>query len=415
MRNEVQSQMNGMFENMFGLDPSSILSEDEVRKHMRDAFEKFDKDSSGLLGQWEFNQAWFSLGLKGSEAELKDAFDSVDTNKSGEVDLEEFIQAVKSERMAEFSLQKVLDTMGVKYATAEQRYEAFKKATARRRLMKKQMEENIRTTTKDIISKLANVSEKPIPQRDIQGEKQYKTLRDTFDAFDKDGSAELGYNEFVESWRFLNRPGTEAEIKQAFDGVDVDKSGLVEFSEYAFALMGEKALQFSPLADLELLNTLLDDTAGLLASLSADLKDAAAQQAERAKDNAALRERMMGMKGEMNGKIGSIMSKMMDIMGADPMDIMTDEEIDRVLGATFEKFDYDKSGVLEKPEFIKAWEFLGLKGSADQVSRAFDKVDVDSSGKIERREFIMAIRDSRLAELSMSVLMEKNGWTLGRT
>jgi Ca2+-binding EF-hand superfamily protein len=70
MRNEVQSQMNGMFENMFGLDPSSILSEEEIRKHMRDAFEKFDKDSSGLLGQWEFNQAWFSLGLKGSEAEL---------------------------------------------------------------------------------------------------------------------------------------------------------------------------------------------------------------------------------------------------------------------------------------------------------------------------------------------------------
>jgi len=183
MRNEVQSQMNGMFENMFGLDPSSILSEDEIRKHMREAFDKFDKDKSGLLGQWEFNQAWFSLGLKGSEAELKDAFDSVDTNKSGQVDLEEFIQAVKSERMAEFSLKKVLDTMGVKYATAEQRYAAFKKATARRRLMKKQMEENIRTVTKDIIAKLANVSEKPVPQRDIQGEKQYKTLRDTFDAF----------------------------------------------------------------------------------------------------------------------------------------------------------------------------------------------------------------------------------------
>eukprot|EP00492_Amphilonche_elongata_P002204 TRINITY_DN2480_c0_g1_i1.p1 TRINITY_DN2480_c0_g1~~TRINITY_DN2480_c0_g1_i1.p1 ORF type:complete len:181 (+),score=44.24 TRINITY_DN2480_c0_g1_i1:121-663(+) len=177
--------------------------------------------------------------------------------------------------------------------------------------MKKQMEENIRTVTKDIIGKLANVSEKPVPTRDIQGEKQYKTLRDTFDAFDKDGSAELGYSEFLESWRFLNRPGTEAEIKAAFDGVDVDKSGLVEFTEYAFALMGEKALQFSPLADLELLNTLLDDTAGLLASLSADLKDSAAKQAERAKDNAALRERLPRNEGrDRTDKIGSIMYEM---------------------------------------------------------------------------------------------------------
>lgn len=141
--------------------------------------------------------------------------------------------------------------------------------------------------------------------------------------------------------------------------------------------------------------------------MSADLKDSAAAQAVRAKDNAALRERLEGMKGEMNGKIGSIMSKMMGIMGADPMELMTDEEIDRLLGATFEKFDYDKSGQLEKPEFIKAWEFLGLKGSVDQITRSFDKVDVDSSGIVDRREFIMAIRDSRLAELSMGVLVEK--------
>merc|ERR1719403_494615 len=118
--------MNSMFANMFNVNPEDVLSEEEIRKHLTEAFNKFDKDKSGLLGQWEFNQAWFSLGLKGSEAELKDAFNGVDSNGSGQVDLEEFIQAVKSERMAEFSLQKVLDTMGVKYATAEQRYEAFK-------------------------------------------------------------------------------------------------------------------------------------------------------------------------------------------------------------------------------------------------------------------------------------------------
>ena len=78
-----------------------------------------------------------------------------------------------------------------------------------------------------------------MPARDVAGEKQYIALRDTFDAFDKDRSDELGYSEFLESWTFLNRSGTENEIKQAFDGVDIDKSGLVKFSEYEFALIGK--------------------------------------------------------------------------------------------------------------------------------------------------------------------------------
>ena len=45
------------------------------------------------------------------------------------------------------------------------------------------------------------------------------TLKDTFDAFDKDGSGEMGYPEYVESWKFLNRPGTEQDIKSSFDAI----------------------------------------------------------------------------------------------------------------------------------------------------------------------------------------------------
>ena len=76
----------------------------------------------------------------------------------------------------------------------------------------------------------------------------YNTLKDTFNAFDKDGSAQLGFPEYVESWKFLDRPGSDADIKKAFDSVDIDKSGLIEWSEFAFSLMGEAALNFGPLA-----------------------------------------------------------------------------------------------------------------------------------------------------------------------
>ena len=58
----------------------------------------------------------------------------------------------------------------------------------------------------------------------------------------------------------MDRPGTDSDIKQAFDSVDVDGGGLVEWSEFCFSLMGERALHIGALADLELLNTLLEDT-----------------------------------------------------------------------------------------------------------------------------------------------------------
>merc|ERR1711879_504439 len=95
------------------------------------------------------------------------------------------------------------------------------------------------------------MSDMNIPEKDPKMEAMYQTLRDTFDAFDKDGSAELGYEEYKEAWKFLGRGGNEAEVKSTWDSVDIDKSGQIEFSEFAFSLMGEKALQFGVLADLE--------------------------------------------------------------------------------------------------------------------------------------------------------------------
>ena len=63
-------------------------------------------------------------------------------------------------------------------------------------------------------------------------------------------------------------------------------------------------------------------------------------------------------------------------------------------------------------EFHKAWEFLGLEGTADEVDKAFDGVDTDKSGKIDRREFTWAISSARLPELSMNVIMEQMGGQL---
>merc|ERR1712038_1054370 len=401
MKGQVQKDMDALFSQL-GI---ANLSEEEIDKHLTDAFNKFDEDGSGQLGQWEFQQAWFFLGLKGSEGEIQDAYKGVDTNNSGLIDLDEFKTAIKSERLMELNLSQVLGKLGVELGNNAAKFESFKATETRRRLMKQQYEENVAKTTKEIIQKLAVMSSVDVPTRDPQKERMYNTLRDTFNAFDSDGSGELGYPEYVEAWKFLNRPGDEAEIKKTFDSVDVDGTQTVEWAEFAFTLMGDSALEFGPLADLELLNTLLNDTAGLLSSLKGDLAAMGEDNAERAKRNAELRARMQGMRGEMAKNMGNMFSKMMGIMGKSPEDLLTEEQIQKLLSETYKNFDVDNSNQLEYPEFKKAWEFLGLQGSEDEVRNAFNSVDRDGSGVVDRVEFCEAIKGSRMAELSLSVLL----------
>merc|ERR1712062_750347 len=80
-------------------------------------------------------------------------------------------------------------------------------------------------------------------------------------------------------------------------------------------------------------------------------------------------------------------------------------EIDKLLRATFKKFDKDGSNQLEHAEFHKAWKFLGLKGNEEEIENAYRGVDVDNSGYISRTEFMAAVKDSRSTELSLSVLL----------
>ena len=122
--------------------------------------------------------------------------------------------------------------------------------------------------------------------------------------------------------------------------------------------MGVKALDFGPLADLETLKELLEDTAHLLVGMQGDLDQANMSVEERQRRNNELKNRMKDMKKEMGGNMSKLMGKMFKIFGQDPAELLTDAQIEKIFNATFDKFDKDGSGELELPEFRKAWRFL---------------------------------------------------------
>ena len=121
---------------------------------------------------------------------------------------------------------------------------------------------------------------------------------------------------------------------------------------------------------------------------------------ERAERNAELRARLETMKSDLNEQFGGVFTKMFSIIGKDPRELLTDDEINRLLFETFKKFDVDNSGELEVKEFIESLRFLGFKGSDGEITNAFNDVDANRSGKIDKFEFAQAIKNNCTEELS---------------
>eukprot|EP00494_Astrolonche_serrata_P030052 UN30319 len=174
----------------------------------------------------------------------------------------------------------------------------------------------------------------------------------------------------MEAWKFLQQPGSDEQIKKAFDAVDIDNSGFLTWTEFVFSIMGEKAQNYGVLADMETLGTLLGETATELKLLQESLNESRESAEDRIKRNNALKARLANAGSEY----ADTMNKLLSGMGLNPEDLMTDEEINKHLTEAFNKFDKDKSGQLGVWEFTQAWMFLGLKGSEDEIQDSFNTV-----------------------------------------
>merc|ERR1719480_428549 len=354
-----------------------FFSEENVTKALEDAFVKFDKDKSGWLGFTEFARAWESLGLGSREDEIMKAYYKVDTDRSGSIELQEFMDAIQGSKLDELYMNLIVAKMGKElgiqmgdYSKSKAAYKSFEMTAQRRRLLKQKMEEDMKNNLTVLVDKLCTHLNEPVP--DPEGRKLYQTMNDTFNAFDNHG---------------------------------VDGSGHVDQNEFAFALMGQEALKYGPLADMELLNKMLDRVSGnAMAQLAAsdNMKKSAAQQAS---ENEALRNRLEQLKSKQDSEMAKMIGKINALAGMDAIKFMSDAEMDKILYDVFKKFDVDGSGTMELPEFKVAWrKELNLGGTDAEIAKAFRDVDVDNSGVIEISEFKEAIKGERMAELNMKVI-----------
>ena len=85
-----------------GFVPIGLPSEEEVYamdkeaelEALKEVFNRFDKDASGLIDMAELRAAASELRLTSSEEELNALMQKVDTDGDGKISFEEFVQAV---------------------------------------------------------------------------------------------------------------------------------------------------------------------------------------------------------------------------------------------------------------------------------------------------------------------------------
>lgn len=368
-----------------------LISPEVLDKHLSDAFDKFDHSRDGRLQYSEFADAWRELGLKASQDELRKAFEEVDSDKSGLVDKFEFMTAVKDNRLDELNLNVLLEAMGVQLGTLADRFGAFSATQSRRRQQRKTMEATLAERLGECVNSLCKITGKP---RDMEKAEVNREMRETFDRFDRNASGELNLEEYKKAWKFLNRPGTDAEIAAAFAGVDIDNSGFIEWDEFVFSLQGEEAQKYGLLADMEIMLSLLDE-------IAQDLMELRGERSDAQRELYSVKDRLAMLQREVTNKTETLVQRMKRVSGE--KDSVYLDDLDQQLRDAFDSADTSGTGYLNVWQFSQAWMALGLGGNEEELKEYFSSIDRlgGYSKGMDQRHFIRVVKTERLAELSL--------------
>ena len=78
--------------------PLSADAEEKLREQLNEIFKKFDADGSGQVDTEEISAMLSSLGMLVQPSIVKQMMTEADTDKSGEIDFEEFFTVMKKKR-----------------------------------------------------------------------------------------------------------------------------------------------------------------------------------------------------------------------------------------------------------------------------------------------------------------------------
>eukprot|EP00494_Astrolonche_serrata_P030944 UN31212 len=109
----------------------------------------------------------------------------------------------------------------------EDNFANWQNSAVRCRIQAKEMFETVDNLGNNVIDKICTL----LGQEPKVDEKKrfFQNLRNTFNTYDKNNTGTLQFSEYYDIWTFLNQKGGKDTARKAFEKVDLDNSGFIEF------------------------------------------------------------------------------------------------------------------------------------------------------------------------------------------
>eukprot|EP01045_Picozoa_sp_COSAG04_P004628 COSAG04_NODE_204_length_20429_cov_6.166896_9_plen_1552_part_00 len=313
-------------------------------------FRQFDHDNSGELEYEEFRQAVRkTVGMKQNDvtdAELREMFDHVDKDGSGEIGLAEFKELLH------------IDT----------------------------------TVTHDRHDSVPGQVFAKILQ---EGHKRRANLLHLFHRFDTDDSGGLDRSEFKAAMLELDISLSKEQMQEVMDDIDKSGEGFISTESFVSRMReAKKDIRQAEKAGHRTESTLTQAAGG-----------AAARRRSRSKSPAPVRASSAQARTPRRAATSPTPRPRTPARSAEgfldeAMDRLCDELSSKLKAKeAFRKIDKDNSGELDKAEFKLALKYLNLRFNDRQIDAVVKHLDKDGDGAISIEEFLSVVWERKLQQL----------------
>lgn len=218
--------------------------------------------------------------------------------------------------------------------------------------------------------------------------KSCSSLEEAFRIFDVNDDGSIEYSEFVQTLKNLNIGLTDEQIYELMRTIDDDHNSLIDMKEFSqrFKISFDR-VRLEATKEYE-------GKEGKSGAGGKSAKSAEVPYPEESKVPPRRRNSSIDVDVWAQNQLLEIGKRMY--------------AVENSLEKAFQRFDTDLSGGLDRDQFSKALEAIGMNFDAEKASRLFSAVDADSSDSIQWYEFVDAFRIDDTARLHSS--SERAGW-----
>jgi len=260
-------------------------------------------------------------------------------------------------------------------------------------LLNREVVVTVRAATKKVLE-MGGATDEELGQWDQESKTTHfvAQVRQVFLSLDDQHTGDMDFEKFCQAFQWLGIEAPIEDMRRTFARMDANASGLIDEQEFLLAVCDIDHSRYTPKFQLDFL---MDR----LAELDDGLSDLVGSNM-----SMKLRNRLLTLKQTVNTRMAKVLHSIKDVSGFDTSKL-SEDHLHANLNRLFDKYANSNS-CLSFHDFSEIWRELNLEGSAEEIRSAFDLVDSDRTGFITRSDYVSTMRENRLTEMTINVLVE---------